>query len=191
MCSREISIFSLLRIINHPTWRFPGSKMPSLGPEVDVDRLAAHFLCPRGQAGGPSFCPLGGAREKASALPCGGDCSGSASGQVAKVTNLDARGTLVLPRRGCGEERYFNLPDALELQIFPLLSTSGLPHALCLLSLNQHLFSSHCLDFPSCQCVLDTVGVQNDRKERRGHGVREDDLAISGNVNLLLSHKGL
>lgn len=130
MCSREISIFSWLRIVNHPARSFPGSKMPSLGPEVDVDRVAACFLCPRSQAGGPSFCPLGkvparkpqrmqvltephvtGAGSPAAecSLPFPAEVTAAAPrpGQAAKVTNLDARGTLVLPRRGYGEGALF------------------------------------------------------------------------------------
>lgn len=82
--------------------------MPSLGPEVDVDRLAACFLCPRSQAGGPSFCPLGKVPvRKPQPFPAEVTAAAPRPGQAAKVTNLDARGTLVLPRRGCGEGALF------------------------------------------------------------------------------------
>lgn len=120
MCSREIFIISSLRIVNHHAWRFPGSKMPflkrTLGPEVDVDRVAAYFLCPPSQAGGPFFRPLGKvparkpqwtrvltephvtgagspATECSLLFPAEETAAAPRPGQAAKVTNVDARGT--------------------------------------------------------------------------------------------------
>lgn len=150
-----------------------------LGPEVDVDRMDACFLCPPRQAGGPSFRPLGkvpgrkpqwtqvraeplgtGAGPPAAgcSLPVSAEATTAAPrlGQAAKGTNVVARGTRGRVRapacpwscpEGAGEKgRYFNLPDALELRFPPHSPTSG-SHALCPLSLNQHLSSESLLRF--------------------------------------------
>lgn len=88
----------------------------TLGPEVDVDRVAAYFLCPPSQAGGPFFRPLGKvparkpqwtrvltephvtgagspATECSLLFPAEETAAAPRPGQAAKVTNVDARGT--------------------------------------------------------------------------------------------------